>query len=87
MTTKLLETVKNGTVRPLSARWQTAAGISGSISIASWSTITVVDFFYSLTLSYPQMLLCYLVWVSCAYVGYILTERIQKKHLATATAI
>jgi hypothetical protein len=74
ITNKLLSFANNGE-KSLEKKWAMWMGISGSISIASWMTITFTDFFWSLTLSYWQMLLLYILWVGLVYVTYRLLEK------------
>jgi len=74
--TKKLLSFKDGE-KPLEKKWAMLMGISGSISIASWTTITFTDFFWSLTLSYWQMLLLYIFWVGLVYLTYRLLEKVR----------
>ncbi|MDP2641337.1 MAG: hypothetical protein Q8P39_02235, partial [Candidatus Yanofskybacteria bacterium] len=39
--------------------WRYIAGISGAVSVISWTTITFIDFFPNMTLSYFQLLAGY----------------------------
>lgn len=52
----------------------------GSISIVSWYTITMVDFFEHITLSYNALLLTYISAIGAAFlVGYLIEKNVQMR--------
>lgn len=75
---KLLRTVKSG-ARDLAGRWATAASISGTISITSWTTITFVDSFEHLTFGYGEFLLGYAGWFLVLFAGHFVWEQMEKR--------
>ncbi|MDA1337329.1 MAG: hypothetical protein O3C23_00975 [bacterium] len=75
---RMLHSQKEGGKR-ISLSWEKIGGIAGIISVASWSTVTLVDFFANLTLTYIQLLVFYLVLVLVLYLGHTLMERFQEK--------
>lgn len=63
----LLDSIKGGKVKPLPGKWEKIAGVSASVSIVSWLTITFIDFSPNLTLSYMTLLLLYVFAIFIAY--------------------
>lgn len=55
---------------------QRIIGISGPISLAGWLSITTLDGFQSLTLSYVQLALLYIAFVLLIFIGHQIVERI-----------
>jgi hypothetical protein len=78
ITRKMLASVKKGAHR-LTKKWERIGGGAGVISIASWGTITLVDFFEHLTLNYFQLLLSYLSLIVILFLGHLLLENLAKK--------
>lgn len=62
----------------LSKRWEFIGDVAGTISIASWFTITFVDYFAGLTLGYVSLLFIYLMVLGCAIVIHLLWNRLQE---------
>jgi hypothetical protein len=61
----------------LSKTWETIAGLAGVISITSWTTITFVDSFEHLSLSYLEYVGLYLAFIILAYAGHKVVEWYQ----------
>lgn len=61
--------------RKLTHRWEIVADVAGTISVASWFTITFVDFFATLNLSYAQMLGIYLLAIAAAITVHLAWPR------------
>jgi len=74
LTRKLLERLRAGQL-PLSGRWGKIAAVSGSISIISWLTITFIDFFPNITLTYLQLVTIYGLAIVTAFLVNLLVER------------
>lgn len=74
ITRKMIASIKENSIEPLPKKWNTAAAISGSVSIASWLTITFTDFIKNVTLSYPMLLALYIGFVAIAYLTYEVLE-------------
>lgn len=74
LTRKLLDRIKEG-INPLSGSWGKVAAVCGSISIVSWLTITFIDFFPNITLSYIQMLGIYISAIIVAYLVNLIVDR------------
>lgn len=53
----------------------TITGVSGSISIASWLTITAIDGFKTLSLSYLALTFFYIVFIAVIFIGHILFDK------------
>jgi hypothetical protein len=71
---KMIEAVMEN--KTLSGRWGKLGDICGTISISSWSTITLVDTFEHLTLPYPVLILAYLALIGILYTGHrFMSER------------
>ncbi|OGI59505.1 hypothetical protein A2814_03155 [Candidatus Nomurabacteria bacterium RIFCSPHIGHO2_01_FULL_38_19] len=75
---KMMNSIKNH-VQPITARWRRLGNIAGALSITSWITITTLDFFKNLTLSYIQLLLVYLGFFMLAFIGHLLFEHLESK--------
>ena len=80
----LTNSVKPGG-QTLAPRTLRLMGISGSVSIVSWLTITFVDFF-KLTLNYPQLALIYVTAIVTAYFVHDVIEKMIEKS-ATAREV
>lgn len=76
ITKKILSLIKEG--KELTGGWSKWASAAGTISISSWLTITVVDFFEHLTLDYFTLLLLYLLLITVLFLGHEGMERYQK---------
>lgn len=75
-TRKILSSINN--LDKISKKWKTVFGISGAISLISWSTITLVDHFSGLTLSYVQLLSFYIFVIAIAFITDTIIS--QKNH-------
>lgn len=72
-TKKLVSLIRSDeSCRQLAGGWAPAAGISGVISIVSWSSITVLDFLSGLTLSFLQLALIYLTIIGLGVLFYFI---------------
>lgn len=59
-------------------RLSLGAVVSGSISIVSWYTITIIDYFENIALSYPQFLAAYVAVILAAILsGYLFESRAE----------
>lgn len=65
--------------KPLPLRWERLGDICGTISISSWTTITLVDSFEHLSLSYPILLSAYLALIGILYAGHKLMSDREKR--------
>lgn len=65
---------KDGTVKPMTRKWEIIASISGSISIASWITITFTDFMQNIQFGYLTLLGLYVGFVIVAWITYEILE-------------
>lgn len=65
--------------KQLSAKWERIGDIAGVISIASWTTITLVDSFEHLALTYVQLFGAYLALLAVLFVGHMVFEYFQKE--------
>ena len=75
---RMMNSQKEGGKR-ISLSWEKIGGIAGIISVVSWSTVTFVDFFANLTLTYTQLMGLYLALILILYLGHILMERFAKQ--------
>lgn len=66
---RLLQTIREN-ARSMTKRWQSIADVSGAISISSWLSITFVDFFDHLTLSFSHFLGAYLTLIGIVILGH-----------------
>ncbi|MEX0934946.1 MAG: hypothetical protein WDZ70_01295 [Candidatus Paceibacterota bacterium] len=80
ITKKILSLLREG--KELPQKWNTWASVAGTISITSWLTITVVDFFEHLTLDYVTLLLLYLLLITILFIGHEALERYEKRREA-----
>ena len=64
----------DGTVSELNETWDNTIRISGSVSFASWVTITFIDFF-SIELSYWPLLFGYLAFIAILYATKPMAEK------------
>ncbi|MFT7557365.1 MAG: hypothetical protein ACI83D_000028 [Planctomycetota bacterium] len=78
ITRRILGSLSEGG-KALTQRWVTFADIAGTISVTSWLSITFVDFFSNLTLTYVQLLGIYTGIVLILYAGHALWEHADKK--------
>lgn len=65
---------KDGGVTPMTKKWEVIASISGSISIASWITITFTDFMQNIEVGYITLLGLYVSFIIVAWVTYEMLE-------------
>jgi hypothetical protein len=75
---KLMATVG----KELQGKWRIAANIAGAISITSWMTITFVDFFKNLSLSYLPLFGSYLLLILFVFSMHYLLEKFEKEKTA-----
>ncbi|MDP2736118.1 MAG: hypothetical protein Q8P12_08045 [bacterium] len=78
ITRRMVSSVKEGG-KKLSGAWERIGDVSGVISISSWGTITLVDSFSNLQLSYLQLLGAYFLLVSVLYLGHALVKRLERQ--------
>lgn len=78
----LISLIKSDKVHNLSRKMGFVFGLSGSVSIVSWLTITFIDF-HEITLSYVQLFAIYMAAISVAFVCSLL---IEARILRTKTA-
>lgn len=71
----LLQIARSTAPVKLSLRAQYLFGLSGAVSIVSWTTITFVDFF-EFPFSYAQFLMFYGTAVGIAYAGHFAIEKV-----------
>jgi len=74
MSEKLFSLIQTDRILPLSSKTNLIFGISGSVSIVSWLTITFIDFF-SFKLSFWQFFAIYLTLIITAFFG----QKVLKK--------
>lgn len=74
LTRKILDNLEKGRTE-LHGKWLLFADIAGAISITSWTSITFVDFFDELTLSYGQLFLIYVCVIATLFIGHAIWER------------
>jgi hypothetical protein len=74
MTQKMISTITGSGTSTLSRRWELAAGVSGSVSMVSWLTVTFVDLLHGTTASYATFLSVYIAFIAVAFVGYEFME-------------
>lgn len=72
LTRKLIASLKNSQL--MAGRWRLAAGISGSVSVVSWLTITLMDQFSRPMLSYEQFMGFYFAAIILVFVFQNITE-------------
>lgn len=65
----------DGTVTPMTRKWELIASVSGSISIASWITITFTDFIQNITVGYTTLLGIYVGFIIVAWMSYEVLEQ------------
>ncbi len=71
---KMISTIKPGRIKDLSPGWELAAGISGSISIASWLTVTFVDVLHDVQVGYLSLFWIYLGFIAVSFGVYEFLE-------------
>lgn len=74
----MLASIKQGGTR-LAKKWERIGDIAGVVSIASWGTITLVDSFGRLTLTYLQLFGAYLVLLLLLFLSHLLFEYLRKE--------
>lgn len=74
ITRRLLDGLKHG-ITVLPKKLNLIAGISGSVSVISWMTITFVDQFQVIRLAYGQFFIYYLIAITAVFVMRTLVER------------
>lgn len=80
ITRRMLASVREGG-EAMTKRWTFIADVAGTISISSWGTITFVDAFAHLSLSYPKLLAAYLTLIACLFAGHLMWEHLHQKPL------
>ncbi len=68
-------------------RWQKAGGVAGALSIVSWLTITMMDFFKNLTLSYRELILLYILFFVLAYIVHLIFEHLESQKTPPALMV
>ena len=53
--------------------------IAGALSITSWLTITVMDFFKGLRLDYKELIFLYLGFFIFMFIGHLLFEYMESR--------
>lgn len=81
MNRKLISLIEKGRVALLDKKWRSIASISGVLSIASWTTITLTDTFKNLTATYPLLLSLYALILLIFYLVHKLIDRNREKLL------
>jgi len=71
------------TGRVLQKRWLLFADVAGAISIASWFSVTFVDFFKNITLQYSELFSLYLGLIAVLFVSHFLWEKVEPKFVKT----
>ena len=74
---KIMESFAKG--KTMSKKWERIADICGTISISSWLTITAVDAFENLSLTYLNLASMYVVLILILYLGHTLISQREKK--------
>ncbi len=59
--------------------WRRVGSVAGSLSIVSWLTITTMDFFKNLTLSYGELILLYISFFILACIGHFIFEHLESQ--------
>lgn len=75
---KMMTSVKEGG-KQLTKKWERIGDVAGVISISSWGTITFVDFFAKLNLTYLQFFSAYLSLIVLLFLGHLLWEYFEKE--------
>lgn len=75
ITRKLLAFIHNSSELP--KKLSLVASLCGTISVSSWSAITFVDFFPSLTLSYWALVGIYMLLITVLFIGHSVWERLD----------
>ncbi len=75
---KMINSVQPGG-KQISASWEFAASIAGVISICSWFTITFVDSFANLTLSYLEFVGFYVALLVVVFSGHMVVEWLEER--------
>ena len=75
---KILNSIQEGG-EVLTKRWTSIANTAGIISITSWFTITLVDFFENLTLKYYHFLLLYLALLIIGFLGHVIWHSFDRE--------
>ncbi len=78
---ELLQIARAALPTKLSPRLQYLFGLSGAVSIVSWTTITFVDFF-EFPFLYVQFLMLYVAAIVLAYVGHFALEKLFEPRAA-----
>ncbi|MEK7087509.1 MAG: hypothetical protein AAB958_02285 [Patescibacteria group bacterium] len=71
----LISLIRPDRVDSISPRTNLIFGISGSLSIVSWTTITFLDF-VNLPFSYVEFLFIYLAFISIAFFSHLVLEKL-----------
>lgn len=74
ITKKLMEVAEDNSIDEPSPFWDKIITISGSVSVASWITVTFTDVITNIEISYPSMIGVYLGFIVLVYLSYELLE-------------
>lgn len=77
LTRRILGLIQQGKSEA-SKKWALFASVAGVISVTSWMSITFVDFFPSITLSYAQLFGAYIIIIITLFIGHEIWERYDK---------
>src|SRR3989344_4865514 len=73
---KMMNSVKDQ-AHHITAKWRRMGNIAGALSITSWLTITVMDFFKGLRLDYKELIFLYLgIFI---FIGHLLFEYMESR--------
>jgi hypothetical protein len=74
LTRKLIWSISEGGEN-MNKKWENIANIAGTISVASWLSITFVDFFEDITLGYWNLIAIYLGLIILLNIGHAVWEK------------
>ena len=77
---KLINSVEGSETGELKGGWKITEGISGVLSISSWTTITFVDSIRNVGVDYWQLILAYAGFILLVYITYRAMERFMPRH-------
>ena len=75
---KMMNSVKDQ-AHHITAKWRRMGNIAGALSITSWLTITVMDFFKGLRLDYKELIFLYLGFFIFMFIGHLLFEYMESR--------
>jgi hypothetical protein len=76
---KLVSSVKGNKAVSLSKNWETVVGVSGAISITSWTAVTFIDFLKNVTATYWELATLYIGLLIIFYLSYQLVEKYKPR--------